>query len=189
MRVVLTGGPHAGKSTLLAELAARGVRTVQEAALSEIEQLVARYGAAEARTRRRADMRSFQIAVSHRQAEAEAELDGYDGLVVFDRGVHDGVAYCTHHGFAVPDEVAQIADETHYDLCVVCELVLPFEARSSTGRTSDEASARQLESLVADTYRARGIPVVRLPMAPIDRRADALLSMTHIETVAAVAAR
>ena len=45
MRVVLTGGPHAGKTTLLNALGARGIRTVPEAAIEEIRALAATLGA------------------------------------------------------------------------------------------------------------------------------------------------
>jgi predicted ATPase len=42
--VVLTGGPHSGKTTLIEELRRRGQRVVPEAALALIEELNAAMG-------------------------------------------------------------------------------------------------------------------------------------------------
>lgn len=175
MKVVLTGGPHAGKSSLLAALADRGVRVVPEAAIEVIREIQAERGD-EARAWRTANMSEFQLRVARRQAHDEARIRPEE-LAILDRAVLDGLAYCKHHSIAVPDELLELCAGSHYDLCIVCELVLPFRSRHESGRTSDEASARRVEALLESTYRAHGIPVVRLPMMPLARRVERVLQI------------
>ena len=182
MRIVLTGGPHSGKSTLIDALARRGMKTVPEAALLEIEAMVADHGADEARRIRRADTRAFQVAVSRRQAQLEASMGRLAGPVFFDRGMIDGLAYCHHYDFEVPAELERLASDARYDLCVVCSLVVPFTLRAATGRTSDETAARRLEQLITEAYRERAIPVVHLPLVPLPQRLERLLEIVESVT-------
>jgi predicted ATPase len=119
MRVVLTGGPHGGKTTLATELRSRGITVVEEGALSVIRELNAAMGDADtARTWRRANMAEFQVLVARRQAELERAALG--DLVISDRGTIDGLAYCEHYGAEVRSELVSICAASSYDLCVIC---------------------------------------------------------------------
>src|SRR5687768_10317203 len=163
MRVVLTGGPHAGKTTLLNALGARGIRTVPEAAIEEIRALAATLGADNVQTWRRAHTIEFQLRVSRRQRAAESAIEtGPAHLVVFDRGTIDGIAYCAHHNLPVPTELLEIAKHSHYDLAILCDLILPFDTRPDSGRTSDETIAKNLDLLLERTYKELGVPTLRL---------------------------
>ena len=175
MRVVLTGGPHAGKTTLLRALADAGARVVPESALVEIAELVRELGVDGARAFRRANMAEFQRRVAVRQVRVEAELGELSGeRVFFDRGVIDGLAYCEHNAVAAPDDLTHASARARYDLVVVCELVLPFAERAGSGRISDEDAARRLEGLIESAYRARGVRTARLAVAPFEDRLAAL---------------
>lgn len=176
MKVVLTGGPHAGKTTLIHALKDHGVPIVREGALSVIEDLMREFGTAEAvRAWRLANMTEFQMRVGERQMEFEREATG--DLIIADRGTIDGLAYCQHYGVAVPDGLPVLCANSGYDLCVLCELVLPFDERPGSGRMSDETTARRMEALLFDCYQRYEVPTVRLPVLPIEERVARLFEL------------
>jgi predicted ATPase len=178
MKVVLTGGPHAGKTTLLRELAARGQRVVPEAAIEVIAELVRTLGSDAARAWRSEHSDEFQARIAERQVAIEREFEPRNGeLCFFDRGVLDGLAYCRLHGRQPPPTLEAAVRGARYDLAVLCELVLPFTSRTETGRTSDERRAREIELLVRDVYREHGFEVLALPLiSPASARAERLLA-------------
>jgi predicted ATPase len=170
-RVVLTGGPHAGKTTLLRSLEKKGHHVLPEAALAEIEQLVRDLGTEAARAWRQTNMAEFQLRVSERQARIEAGVtERHPGPCFFDRGVIDGLAYCQHRGVVPPAGLVEASKQARYDLVIVCELVLPFESRAASGRISDEQAARALQDLLERTYQAHGVRTVRLPVTSTEKR-------------------
>lgn len=182
MRVVLTGGPHAGKTTLLKALEARGIRTVHEAALEEIRSLAASLGPENVQAWRRAHISEFQLRVSKRQKANEAAIQvPPTDLLIFDRGTIDGIAYCAHHNIPVPPELLEIARSSHYDLAVLCDLILPFDSRPESGRTSDEAIAKNLDALLEKTYKELNVPTLRLPAMPPAARELMLLQLIQAQ--------
>jgi predicted ATPase len=178
MKIVLTGGPHAGKTALARELARRGVRTVAEAAIDVIAELVGVLGPDAARAWRVANPREFQARIARLQIEREAALDARDPAPCFlDRGLFDGLAYCRAGGVEAPGELAAALAGARYDLAVSCELVLPFSQRADTGRITDLDRARRIEALMEQIYAERGVPLLRLPaIAPVEARAERLLA-------------
>jgi predicted ATPase len=177
MKVVLTGGPHAGKTTLLRELELRGHRVVPEAAIEVIGGLVRELGNVEARRWRLEHTDQFQARIAERQLALEAESSlPSGGICFYDRGLLDGLAYCRLHRREPPPALLEAIRGARYDLVVVCELVLPFSSREDTGRTSDLERAYAIEQLMHDVYTERGMAVVRLPLVtPAAIRASRLL--------------
>src|SRR3954471_14543898 len=81
MRVVITGGPSVGKTTLITLLQERGFPVIHEFATQIIKEGVFLPWV---------DRKSFQVEVLRRQVAAEAEI-AENGLPVFlDRGLFDG---------------------------------------------------------------------------------------------------
>lgn len=177
MRIVLTGGPHAGKTSLAREFERRGHRVVKEAAIECIAALVRQFGPDGARAWRAAHVDEFQGRIAHMQVELErAAQFGPGELCFFDRGLLDGLAYCQIAGQQAPRELLENLPHTHYDYVAVCELVLPFSSRKETGRESSLERARLIEQTVFDVYAGHGFRTERLPcISPVAARADLLL--------------
>jgi hypothetical protein len=91
---VLTGGPCAGKTTLLAELEKRGYKTVPEAARTYIDQERAKGRTLE---EIRSDEGAFQHALIPMKVSAEQNASK-DDVTFFDRGMHDSLVYFSYAG-------------------------------------------------------------------------------------------
>lgn len=177
--IVLTGGPHAGKTTLVNALASRGVPVVPEAALGVIEELNTELGSHDAqRAWRLSHAAEFQVRVAQRQRVAEcAERAAAHPVVILDRGILDGLAYCRFLGREPPTELVELCAAATYSLVALCELVTPFDNRIGSGRFSSEAQARELEGLLEAEYARHGVPVVRLPVLPHEKRVRRVLEL------------
>jgi predicted ATPase len=90
-RIVLTGGPGAGKTAVLELVRQSFCHHVQ--VLPEAASILFRGGFP--RTERVADRRAAQRAIFHVQSELEQAADDHDGaaIVICDRGTVDGAAY------------------------------------------------------------------------------------------------
>jgi len=177
VKIAITGGPHSGKTTLLAELAARGFAVVPEAAISVIEELVAELGRDRARAWRLTHVPQFQERIAQRQLQLEYAARQESAAAVFcDRGLVDGLAYMRLAGAPPTPFVKAAVASSRYDLIVLCEICLPFKPRIETGRTSDLRRAREIEASLVVTYREFGYHLLRLPAeATVASRADLLL--------------
>jgi predicted ATPase len=178
MRIVLTGGPHAGKTSLAREFERRGARVVREAAIECIARLVRELGPDGARDWRAAHVDEFQERIAHLQVELERGApEAPDELCFLDRGLLDGLAYCRIAGQTPPRALFESLPLARYDAVVVCELVLPFSSRRQTGRLSSLERARLIEQTVFDVYAEHGYRTQRLEcISPVAARADLLLA-------------
>src|SRR5262249_9748282 len=129
-RVVLTGGPYAGKSTVIEELRRRGFATLPQAALPGLGELNARLGREEQTRWRRARPAEFQSAIAEKQAHLEALAEpGPGGYVFCDRGLLDGLAYCRRWGIAVPDRLQELVEQRRYAAIGVLDTLSGFQSR------------------------------------------------------------
>jgi len=153
-KIVITGGAYSGKSTLVEQLSREGLAVAPEAAMQVIEALNAELGLEAATAWRRADPAAFQARIAELQlaAETAAERSGA-ALVVCDRGLHDGLAYCRHWGIEPPPVLLEALRGRRYDAVFVLETLTGFETRVETGRIDDHAESLRIRDLVNRIYR------------------------------------
>jgi len=176
MRVVITGGPCAGKTTLVRALAERGYPTVDEAAIEVIERLNSQLGVDGQKTWRRANLLEFQTLVIWHQAQLEANAPADARAVFFDRGRLDGLAYCRHFDAPVPQLLLELARPGVYHRVLVLETLSDFETRAASGRTSDLETSRALCDLIEEVYREHGFDPIRVPELDVEARVDFCLA-------------
>lgn len=181
-RIVLTGGPHSGKTTLLQYLKGAGHSTVSEAALLLIENLNVKMGITEQIRWRKENRAEFQDMVARLQIELEAQLvTNTSEFVFFDRGLLDGLAYCEASGVEPPKVFSSVEMQNRYDGIFVLQTIVPFEQRSATGRMSDEQNSIRLSQYIFDTYTKYGYRPVWISQCSVEERVG--LVFRHLNDV------
>ncbi len=171
-RFVLTGGPGAGKSTLVAALGARGHRTFAEAGRSILRLQDAIGGLAHAAR----SPRDYAEAMLTWDMRSWAETEPFDGPAFFDRGVPDTIGYLRLIGRPVPPHMERAALAFRYADPVF--VAPPWRAIYGTDseRRQDWNVAVATHDAVRAVYEGLGYRLVELPRAPVDARADFVLA-------------
>lgn len=159
MRHVLTGGPGAGKTTLVEALAATGLPVVPESGRAIIRDQVAAGG----------DALPWRDAARFAEAMIEADITAYRsapaGPVLFDRGIPDTIGYLRLIGLPVPRRLTAAARRARYGRIFVAP---PWPAiyHTDSERRQDLAEARATHDAIVAAYRELGHRPLRLPRAP-----------------------
>lgn len=165
---VLTGGPCAGKTTLIFELEKRGYPVVPEPARLIIDEQLARGKA----IRDIVGDADWLPSVTRRARAMHREIPR-DEQCFFDRGVPDSLAYYRLGGREMDDELRDGLVEFTYRKVFLLDLVdfVTDEARSETPE-----QAMVIHSAIRRAYTDQGYELVEVPVLPIDARADFILA-------------
>lgn len=169
--VIVTGGPGAGKTTLIAELARRGLATSPEAGRAIIREQRATGGAGLPWADRALFARL--MAAFDQQAYEAALRTG--GPVVFDRGLPDVIGYLRLSLLPIPEELDLAARRQRYRREV---FIAPpwrdiFENDEDRRQDFDEA-IRTYEAMTS-VYRDYGYHLHVLPLTSVATRATLVL--------------
>jgi predicted ATPase len=164
---VITGAPCSGKTSVIRELVKRGYCTVSETARAYIEKQLATGLTME---QIKEDELAFERHVLYLKVSDEASLPS-NKIIFFDRAIPDSIAYFKLHGLD-PTEPLSLSRRTTYKKVFLFER-LPFE--KDPVRIEDDMIAEKLEVLIDDCYRELGYSVIRVPVAPIERRTNLIL--------------
>jgi predicted ATPase len=172
----ITGGPGAGKSTLIQALQTAGYSTMGEAGRAVIQEQAAISGRALpwsdpllfAELMLSWDMCSYRIA------------EESEGLVFFDRGVVDVIGYLRLIGKPVPTYMEKAAREFRYNARVFVappwkEIFLYDQER----KQDFEEAVKTYESVSA-AYAEFGYELVELPCASVEERMRFVLNATGL---------
>jgi predicted ATPase len=165
---VLTGGPCAGKTTLVKEFEADGIRVVHESARAVIERGLASGQSLE-------EIRKGPTFVQDIIALDTANLSLHTGAerVFFDRSIIDNIAYHRIFGAAIPPELEAIARDAPFRKVFLLDL-LEYQTDEARNETPEEA--RAIHDALQRAYIDFGIPVVRVPVLPIAERVEFVLA-------------
>lgn len=172
---VVTGGPGAGKTTLVNALAAAGVATSPEVGRAVIRAELARGGNALPW----GDELAFAQAMIGPEVAAHAAALANGGTVVFDRGVPDVVGFLRVSKLPVAPRIDGAARRHRYNPRV---FLAPFWAEIYTHdpeRIQPPELARATEAVMRDTYAGYGYRLVELPRASVAERVAFVLR--HLE--------
>ncbi len=112
---VVTGGPGAGKTSLITGLARRGFHTIPESGRAIIREEMARGGDALPW----ADRMAYVERMFERDLRAYEDAQALSGPVIFDRGIPDIMGFLTLCGLPVPPHVAAAAKAARYNARVL----------------------------------------------------------------------
>ncbi|AVW92090.1 AAA family ATPase [Celeribacter baekdonensis] len=165
---VVTGGPGAGKTSLITELARRGFHTIPESGRAIIREEMQSGGnalpwvdpVAYAERMLEQDMHSFSAA------------QALSGPVIFDRGITDIMGYLTFCGLAVPSHVAAAVKAARYNHRIFLAPYWDEIFTQDTERKQTRAEAEATCAVMRETYAALGYAITVLPRTDIQQRAD-----------------
>ncbi|HWV70240.1 MAG TPA: AAA family ATPase [Pseudosphingobacterium sp.] len=170
---ILTGGPGAGKTSLLQELNARGYTIVHETGRSVIQQQVAIDGDA-------LPWKDTQLFAQHMLAADISNYlqhDGAKNIIIFDRGIPDVLGYAL---LSEIDRVAPYRKQAKQFLYNKYVFILPpWETIyvNDHERKQDFTVARNTYEVMYKTYKKLGYHLINLPKVSISERADIFIEM------------
>lgn len=169
--VIVTGGPGAGKTSLIAELARHGIATSPEAGRAVIRAQRAAGGTGLPW----ADRELFAELMFAFDLKAYEAAQLGDAPVVFDRGIPDVIGYLKLCGLAVPANLDQAARRLRYRREVF--IAPPWRAifENDEDRRQDFDEACRTFDVMAAIYRDYGYELCELPLADVATRVQLVL--------------
>ncbi len=176
MYVILTGGPGGGKSAILEALRDRGYLCVDEVARDLIKEEVTAGGDALPWRNRE----KFRDNMFHEQLKVYESID-HDGIIFFDRGLIDCLAYSRLIGSEIPEEMDQISINTQFNKIVF--VTPPWEEiyRNDEERKQSFQEAIETYNQIVAAYQEYGYETVDLPKVSVEQRVEFILERLSIQ--------
>jgi predicted ATPase len=170
-RIVVTGGPGAGKTSLIDALQRRGFPRTVEAGRAIIQDQVRIGGTALPW----ADREAYAQLMLSWELRSYRETEGRAGPVFFDRGAPDVIGYLRLYGLPVPFEARAAGRLFRYDALVFIAPPWPEIFTGDAERKQDLAEAERTYEVMAEVYPELAYTLVELPRASVEDRADFVL--------------
>ncbi|MBD0831661.1 AAA family ATPase [Aestuariibaculum sediminum] len=171
-KIVITGGPGTGKSSLINELSKRGYTCLEEisrqvtlqAQKEGIDQLFLNNPIQFSELLLNGRLKQFEDANSH-----EADT------IFFDRGVHDVIAYLNYSGDTYPNHFVEACEQSVYDTVFILK---PWEAiyTSDNERYENFSQALKIHEHLLNTYSTFDYHLNDVPFDTIENRVDYILN-------------
>lgn len=164
---VITGAPCSGKTAVIERLKQMGYRVVPEAARAYIDSQLRRGARLDAI---KANPLAFERRILLKKWAIEDTLPRRQEIFL-DRALPDSIAYYRIEGLD-PREPIRLSRRIRYRSIFLFDK-LPFE--KDAVRTEDRQLADRIETLLEACYSNLGYTTIRVPVMPIDQRADFVL--------------
>lgn len=166
---VITGAPCAGKTKIIEHLASLGYATVPEAARTLID---AEIKQGKTINEVRSNEAEFQKRVFQIKIEVENKLSPKQIIFIDGGAIPSSIAYYQIAGLN-PAPAIKEAEKRKYKGIFFLER-LPHE--NDYARVEDEKTTLKLDRLLFEAYRDLGYEVIRVPIKPIQKRVQFILS-------------
>lgn len=170
-KIVITGGPGTGKSSVINELVSRGFFCLEE--ISRQITRDARKDGTDQLFLKEPLLFSEKIINARQQQYLQAE-NSHKPLVFFDRGMPDVLAYMDFIGDKYPSQFNEICLNHSYDEVFV---LAPWKEifKSDAERYENFDQAVEIHDYLLKTYQKFNYRLMDVPFAPINARVDYIL--------------
>lgn len=165
-RIVITGGPGSGKTTLIDALSGVGYRCMPEAGRAIIREQLAVGG----RALPWEDREAFAERMLQCELRSYHEAPGHDGPVIFDRGIPDILGYLRLSDLPVKRHVMEAARRFRYFPRVFLAPHWPAIFEQDAERKQSETEAARTCQVMEETYASLGYEIVPLPLDTVEAR-------------------
>jgi predicted ATPase len=168
-KIILTGGPGSGKSSLILRLEQLGEYTIKESAEDIIK-----YNGALGNTQPWNDP-NFQKWIYNLQKQREEQIPQGIQRIFIDRGIPDGLGYCKHFNQEPFKELVQESQrlDYHNQIFLIKNL---GHCQKTNVRREDLSEALKLETALKESYQDLGYNIVKVPQLPLKERTEFILN-------------
>ena len=171
-RIVITGGPGFGKTSIIEELEARNFICFHEVSRKIIKQQLESGG----------DILPWKDLSAFSNVIFESRIQQFNQIITndfafFDRGIPDIIAYMEKDDLLISSSFLSKTKECKYYSTVF--IVPPWEEiyKNDGERMEDYKTAAQLHEIISTTYTKLGYEIVVLPKVSVKERADFILNI------------
>ncbi|MBU3904521.1 MAG: ATP-binding protein [Nanoarchaeota archaeon] len=168
-RIVITGASGTGKSSIIEMIHDKGFCVEHEIARELIDDL-RRYGH---KNPHKENRDSFQKEVLHRQLEREKKLIDFEGIVFFDRGIIDNIAYYRLDEMEPPGYLKNLARDIRYDYIFYLE---PISKDKLQNRNLNDKERIYVGQLILNEYLRYGYNPIKVPELTPDERINMIFT-------------
>lgn len=175
-KIVITGGPGTGKSTLINELTKKGYTCIEEISRQitlddqkkGIDQLFLTN-----------PLMFSELLLKGRQNQFMDADKSADPLVFFDRGLPDVLAYMDYIGDSYPHYFIEICKTNLYDGVFILK---PWKTiyTSDNERYENFEQAEKIHDCLVSTYKKYQYDLIDVPFGTVEKRADFILETLDI---------
>lgn len=162
MKVVITGGPCSGKTTLIDKLSDKGYKTRREPA-REVLRKYREKGKDPEKNRHEVQREIMEKVKERDQAIRSNEK------VILDVGIPEGIAYFKSSGLEVPTWLLEESKQTEYDKVILLEQI-PDHVKDEV-RKEGEEKAKELSEEIETIYQELGYNIEKIPFDDLEKRA------------------
>ncbi len=174
-KVIISGGPGFGKTSIVDELESRNYKCMHEVSRSIIKEQLASDG----------DVLPWKNLTTFSRLLFERRVKQFENApanqwVFFDRGLPDIIAYMGKDELEIPSSYMLKVEECNY--CPLVFIVPPWKEiyKNDAERMEDYNTASELNDVISETYNLLGYETVILPKISVKERADFILKTLGI---------
>ena len=173
---VITGGPGAGKTTVLLELEKHGFSHAPEVARQIIQEQVRNHGTALPWV----DRKLYIELMLSRSIDSYKAHTPAPQPIFSDRGIHDTLAYARLIGMADEQEIRQACERYRYATRVFVAPPWKEIYETDSERKQDFPEAERTYQTLVSTYRDCGYATIELPKSSPKERAAFILNQLQL---------
>ncbi len=172
-RVIITGGPSTGKTSLIKELEIGGYNCIHETSREIIQESLAN----NSDVLPWKDLMKFseKVILQRKDHYHSAKSKHSKKFTFFDRGIPDVFAYMEYDNLEIPKEYLELGDSLRYHSKVFLTPAWKSIFENDDERVEDFRKAEQLEHFIHNTYKDLGYEVVLVPKGTIENRIKFIL--------------